>query len=70
MNSAMLVIGSMSLYKSALVIALGAAACFALFYALYSSHGGFGAAAWLFTMCSPASCRPRWRRRTWSSSPG
>ena len=49
MNSAMLVIGSMSLYKSALVIALGAAACFALFYALYSSHGGFGAAAWLFT---------------------
>ncbi len=78
MNSAMLAIGSMSLYKSALVIALGAAACFALFYALYSAHGGFGAAAWLFTaadippaaMCSPASCRPRWRRRTWSSSPG
>ncbi len=49
MNSAMLAIGSMSLYKSALVIALGAAACFALFYALYSAHGGFGAAAWLFT---------------------
>ena len=49
MNSAILVIGSMSLYKSALVVALGAAACFALFYALYISHGGFGAAAWLFT---------------------
>ena len=49
MSSAMLAIGSLSLYKSALVIALGAAACFALFYALYSAHGGFGAAAWLFT---------------------
>ena len=42
------VIGSLTLYKSAVVIALGAAACFSLFYALYTSHGGLGAAAWLF----------------------
>ena len=48
MSSVMLAIGSVSLYKSALVIALGAAACFALMYALYISHGGFGPAAWLF----------------------
>ena len=48
MSEVMLTIGSLSLYKSALVIAFGAAACFALFYALYSAHGGLGAAAWLF----------------------
>ena len=45
MSEVMLTIGSLSLYKSALVIALGAAACFALMYALYISHGGFGPAA-------------------------
>ena len=48
MSGAVLTIGTISLYKSALVIALGAAACFALFYALYAAHGGIGAAAWLF----------------------
>lgn len=48
MSSSMLVLGTLSLYKSALMIALGAAACFALFYALYAAHGGLGAAAWLF----------------------
>ena len=48
MSGVMLSIGSLSLYKSALVIALGAAACFALTHALYISHGGFPPAAWLF----------------------
>ena len=47
MNNAMLVLGSLELYKSALVIALGAAACFALMAALYP-RGSFGAALWLF----------------------
>ena len=48
MSGAILTIGSLTLYKSALVIALGAAACFCLGYALYSAHGGFGPAFWLF----------------------
>lgn len=48
MSGAMLTIGGLTLYKSALVIALGAAACFTLTYALYTSHGGLSAAAWLF----------------------
>ena len=47
MNNAMLVLGSLELYKSALIIALGAAACFALTAALYP-RGNFGAALWLF----------------------
>ena len=47
MSGAMLTIGSLSLYKSALVIALGAAACFALMRALYPK-GGLAAALWLF----------------------
>ena len=47
MSEAMLTIGSLSLYKSALVIALGAAACFALTAALYP-RGGLGAALGLF----------------------
>ena len=47
MNNAMLVIGSLELYKSALLIALGAAACFALTAALYP-RGGLGAALGLF----------------------
>ena len=47
MNNAMLVLGSLELYKSALVIALGAAACFALMAALYP-RGSFCAALWLF----------------------
>jgi len=47
MNEAMLTIGSLALYKSALIIALGAAACFALTAALYP-RGGLGAAIWLF----------------------
>ena len=48
MSSALLAIGSLELYKSALVIALGAAACFALSYALFTARGGMGAALWLF----------------------
>ena len=48
MNDAMLMIGGLGLYKSALIIALGAAACFALSYALFTAHGGFGPALWLF----------------------
>ena len=48
MSGAMLTIGGLALYKSALVIALGAAACFCLGYALYSAHGGFPPAFWLF----------------------
>lgn len=48
MNNAMLILGGMSLYKSALVIALGAAACFALTASLYTARGGQGAAVWLF----------------------
>ena len=47
MNNAMLVLGSLELYKSALIIALGAAACLALTAALYP-RGGVGAAVWLF----------------------
>ncbi len=47
MNNAMLVIGGLELYRSALVIALGAAACFALTAALYP-RGGLGAALGLF----------------------
>ena len=47
MNDAMLVIAGMELYRSALVIALGAMACFALTAALYP-RGNFGAALWLF----------------------
>ena len=49
MNGAMLTIGSLSLYRSALVIALGAAACCALFASLLSAKGGSGAEIWLFT---------------------
>ena len=47
MNGAMLTLGSLSLYKSALVIALGAAACFLLMRALYPK-GGLAAALWGF----------------------
>ena len=47
MNDPMLVIGSLELYKSALIIALGAAACFVLTAALYP-RSGLGAALWLF----------------------
>ena len=47
MNDAMLVLGGLELYRSALVIALGAAACFALTAALYP-RGNYGAALWLF----------------------
>ena len=47
MNEAMLVLGGLSLYKSALVIALGAAACFVLTAALYP-RGNPVAAPWLF----------------------
>ncbi len=47
MNDAMLVLGSLELYRSALVIALGAAACFALTAALYP-RGSFGGGLWLF----------------------
>ena len=47
MNNALLVLGGLSLYKSALVIALGAAACFVLTAALYP-RGNLGAAPWLF----------------------
>ena len=47
MSGAMLTIGSLSLYRSALVIALGALSCFALMRALYPK-GGSPAALWLF----------------------
>ena len=47
MNDPMLILGSLELYKSALIIALGAAACFMLCFALYP-RGGLGAAVWLF----------------------
>ena len=47
MNGAMLAIGSLSLYKSALVIALGALSCFMLMRALYPK-GGLSAALWCF----------------------
>ena len=47
MNDAMLMLGGIELYKSALVIALGAAACFVLTAALYP-RGNLGAAPWLF----------------------
>ena len=47
MNDAMLMLGGIELYKSALVIALGAAACFMLTAALYP-RGNLGAAPWLF----------------------
>lgn len=50
MNSAMLAIGSLELYKSALIIALGALSCFLLTAALYP-RGGLGAALWLFACC-------------------
>ena len=51
MSGAILTIGGLTLYKSALVIALGAAACFCLGFALYSAHGGFRPAFWLFAFC-------------------
>ena len=47
MNGAVLVFGGLTLYKSALVIALGAAACFLLTAALYP-RGSVTAAPWLF----------------------
>ena len=47
MSGAMLTLGSMSLYKSALVIALGAMSCFMLMRALYP-RGGLPAALWCF----------------------
>ncbi len=50
MNDAMLVIGSLELYRSALIIALGALSCFLLTAALYP-RGGLGAALWLFACC-------------------
>ena len=51
MSGAVLTIGSLALYKSALVIALGAAACFCLGYALYAALGGERSAYWLFAFC-------------------
>ncbi|MBR0207363.1 MAG: prolipoprotein diacylglyceryl transferase [Oscillospiraceae bacterium] len=47
MNNAMLILGGLELYRSALIIALGAAACFVLTAALYP-RGGLGAALGLF----------------------
>ena len=47
MSGAMLTVGSLSLYRSALVIALGALSCFMLMRALYP-RGGLAAALWLF----------------------
>ena len=47
MSDALLMLGSLELYKSALVIAFGAAACFVLMVALYP-RGGLNAALWLF----------------------
>ena len=72
MNDAMLVIAGMELYRSALVIALGAMACFALTAALYP-RGNFGAALWLFAcadiVLTVLLCRSCTTTATASSTP-
>lgn len=47
MNPIAISTGSTVIYWSAVVIALGIAAGFALSYSLYISHGGRSAAMWL-----------------------
>ena len=47
MNPIAISTGSTVIYWSAIVIALGIAAGFALSYSLYISHGGRAAAMWL-----------------------
>lgn len=47
MNQIAVCIGSTFIYWSSVIIVLGIAACFALTYALYTSHGGRGSALWL-----------------------
>ena len=47
MNQIAVCIGNTFIYWSSVIIFLGIAACFALSYALYTSHGGRGSALWL-----------------------
>ena len=47
MNPIAFSIGSHAVYWSALIITLAAAACFTMTAALYTAHGGRGAAVWL-----------------------
>lgn len=47
MNPIAICIGNIFVYWSSVIIFLGIAACFALTYALYTSHGGRGSALWL-----------------------
>ena len=47
MNQIAVCIGDTFIYWSSVIIFLGIAACFALTYALYTSHGGRGSALWL-----------------------
>lgn len=47
MNQIAICIGSTLIYWSSIIICLGIAACFALSYALYTSHGGRPSAMWL-----------------------
>lgn len=47
MNQIAVCIGNIFIYWSSVIIFLGIAACFALTYALYTSHGGRGSALWL-----------------------
>ena len=47
MNQIAVCIGNTFIYWSSVIIFLGIAACFALTYSLYTSHGGRGSALWL-----------------------
>ena len=47
MNQIAVCVGDTFIYWSSVIIFLGIAACFALTYALYTSHGGRGSARWL-----------------------
>ena len=47
MNQIAVCVGDTFIYWSSVIIFLGIAACFALTYALYTSHGGRGSALWL-----------------------
>ncbi len=47
MNQIAICVGNIFIYWSSVIIVLGIAACFALTYALYTSHGGRGSALWL-----------------------
>jgi len=47
MNNIAVFVGTTSIYWSSIIIALGVAACFALTFALYTSHGGRASAVWV-----------------------